>query len=65
MKQALAVWVVAVLIPLTITACQRAAEAVPIVEPNIDAATVTYVSQVSALHSAISGPAGGDIEEYQ
>jgi hypothetical protein len=52
-------------IPLTITACQRVAEAVPIAEPNADAATGSYVSQFSALHSAIPGHAGRDIEEYQ
>ena len=66
MEQSLAVWVAAVVIPLTITACQRVvAEAVPIAQPNADAATITYVSQFSAMHSAIPGGAGKDIEEYQ
>jgi hypothetical protein len=63
MKQSLAVWVVALLLPLTITACQRVADAVAIAESNADAAA--YVSQFSAMHSAIPGAAGKDTEEYQ
>jgi hypothetical protein len=63
MKQSLAVWVAAVVMPLTVTACQRVVEAVPIAEPSADAAV--YVSQFSAMHSAIPGGAGRDIEEYQ
>jgi hypothetical protein len=62
MKQSLAVWLVAALIPLTITACHRVAEAVPIAAANADA---TYVSEFTAMHSAIPEGAGGDIEEYQ
>ena len=64
MKQSLAVWLVAALIPLMITACESVAEAVPIAEANADAAS-TYVSEFSAMHSAIPAGAGSDIEEYQ
>jgi hypothetical protein len=64
MKQSVAVWLVAAFIPLTITACERVAEAVSIMEANADAAT-SYVSQFSAMHSAIPTGPGRDIEEYQ
>ena len=65
MKQSTAVWLGATLMPVTIAACERVAEAVPIAEANADAVTSTYVSELSAMHSAIPARANTDIEEYQ
>jgi hypothetical protein len=65
MKQSLAaVSLAAALAPLTITACNKVAEAVPIAEANADAATSTYVSEISAMHNAIVAGAGALIDEY-
>jgi hypothetical protein len=64
MRKSLAVWSVAAVIPLTIIACGRVADAVPIAEANADPAT-TYVSEFSAMHSAIPVGVRSDIAEYQ
>jgi len=64
MKQSTAAWLGATLTPLTIAACERVAEAVPIAA-DADAAISAYVSTFSAMHSAIPATANIDIEEYQ
>jgi hypothetical protein len=65
MRKSLAVWSIAAVIPLTITACGRVADAVPIAEANADATTSPYVSEFSAMHSAVPAGLGSAIEEYQ
>jgi hypothetical protein len=65
MRQSLAVWLAAALIPLTVSACESVVDAVPVAEPNAGAASSTYVPEFSAMHSAIPMGAGSDVEEYQ
>jgi hypothetical protein len=65
MKQSVAaVSLAAALVPLTITACNKVAEAVPIAEANAEAPTSTYVSEISAMHNAILAGEGAVVDEY-
>jgi hypothetical protein len=57
--------IAATLLILTTTACEMAAEALPVAEAQASDTTTAYVTEFSAMHSAIPASAGSDIEDYQ
>jgi hypothetical protein len=65
MKMLFAVSLVAPLMLLAISACEMAAEALPFAEANAEDDAGGYVTEFSALHSAIPASAVGDIDDYQ